>query len=329
MGSDERASDFSEQVDRLLAGEHRESGEPLLALAAEMAADPALDPSPLFVARLRRRLLTTPSGRAARVRRRRSLAAIPVVAVVAALVLVLTPGRPTAGVILARAAEATAVEPGQIEHVVYRARAAWDCSQPIYIGVAEYWNRFESSPEGNTVRAETLHITYAVEDGSLGQPQMALRTTESRVCLYSFGPHTTVLWDWDAEGCVSRSEGAGALLGGSIHEWIGWIRDLGKHVSAEESTVDGRRVFRISCGSAGEGSATVGCDGISMLLDGETYLPLGISVEYGGVQFGSEVFEYGIFDPSELEDDPFTWPPDVDGRIGAGSAPESDSASGS
>ena len=107
MAEKQVARRFSQEVDSLLAGKGQRSHDPLLALAAEMAAGPEIDPSESFEEWLRRELqLSMPSARVARTRRRWSLAGVALMLLLAlALALVWNPGVPSAPDVLARVEE--------------------------------------------------------------------------------------------------------------------------------------------------------------------------------------------------------------------------------
>jgi hypothetical protein len=314
MSSRKTARQFSEHLDRVLAGETTESSDPLSTLGVEIAHDRTLDPSPEFAARLRRRLLTRPSGEIAPRRRALSLAGIAVLALGLAGVLVLMGSTPSASMLLARAAQAAAVEPGQIEHVVYRNSAAMDCSEPVYLTLDEYWNRFESLSQGGVVLVESLLVLHAAGDEPLAQPQLVFRTTESRFCLHDFGASGAVLTDSDSEGCVSLAPQSGTAprqRAGGVQSWVIWMRELEGAVVVEQVDFEERRVFRVSCVAESGEPETARCgEGVAILIDEETYMPLRLSFQYGGLQLASEVYEYAVFDPGELTHDPFAWPPE-------------------
>jgi hypothetical protein len=116
MDEEQIAQTFSDQVDGLLTGQAGPGDDPLLSLAVEISPGPALDPSPAFARRLRRELLASASQKRNFKLRRWSLAGATLSALVAlALLLVWRPTALSAAEVLARAADAVAAEPGQIE----------------------------------------------------------------------------------------------------------------------------------------------------------------------------------------------------------------------
>lgn len=276
MAEKQTALKFSEQVDSLLAGQTPPGDDPLLSLASEMVADLAMAPSPMFARQLRHQLLRSmPPGRTARPRWRWSLAGVAVTLLLAfVLVLAGGAGSPSVAEVLARAADAMAAEPGQIEHWVMRLdfTPLVEGSSEIGSGpIHEYWSRVGTTPDGRLTSVEFVDIGYREDD--LSNPVSQGYCTSSRICTYDFehpsAPHrwwsnAENRWlDADSEGCITHAEPAdndpGPLApyaGESLQVWIGRMQDNSDRIEFRQDRFEGRLVYSLAYTEVTTQSAT-------------------------------------------------------------------------
>jgi len=343
------AQTFSERVDGLLAGQTPPGLDeaPLLSLAAEMIAVPAMDPSPAFMQQLRRQLLVSlPRERVVQSHRRWSFAGIAVTLLLAlALTLVWNPGAPSAAEVLARAADAVAIAPGQITYFVSKVEVEGivaDNVEGIHSTIQEYWSRAGTTPDGRITSVESAGTIYLADDTGLTHPQIQHYSTLSKLCMRSLDPSTPPRPDLDDEGCFTFSTLAkndpdpmAIYVGESFQDWINRMRVNVAEIEFHESRFNDRPVYSLTYREAGHqtqapitvnntttgtivawGSdsvpSTVVTYTLTLYIDRETYLPAGVVsiAPDPPMAFTQTILEYQVLDPADLDFDPFVWPPE-------------------
>ena len=163
MDKQNESKKFSDQIEGILNDRADPGDDPLLSLAGELADPPQAEPSPAFTRRLRHKLRTqaqNPRRRKTRPALRWSLIGIALTALLAlTLILVWSPGAPTAETVLARAAEAAAIESGQILHIV--AQTDGQNGQPRLF---ESWSLQQIGPCGSLTAVRSMTRDYAPGD---------------------------------------------------------------------------------------------------------------------------------------------------------------------
>jgi hypothetical protein len=355
MSEKRKAETFSEQVDRLLAGRTPPgpSQDPLLSLAAEMVAGPApaMNPSPAFTQRLRRQLLSSlPRQRTARFHPRWSFASLAGVAVTLllafALTLVWNPGPPSAADVLARAADAIAIAPGQIVYDVTKVDVEGivaDNVEGIYSTVQEYWARAGTMPDGRLTSVEVAGAVYRADDTNLTHPLIQHYSTLSKLCMRSLDSSIPLQPNLDDEGCLTFDTPArndpdpmAIYAGESFQDWINRMQANVEEIEFHEGQFNDRPVYSLTYREAGHQvqspitvnhttTGTIVAWGnenesvpsvivtytLTLYIDRETYLPVGvISIAPDpNMVFTQTILEYQVLDPTDLDFDPFVWPP--------------------
>ncbi len=340
MVEKQAANTFSEQVDNLLAGQTVPGNDPLLSLAAEMAAGPALDPSPAFAQRLRRQLLSSPPKRTAWPRRPWfwSLAGVAVtVLLAAALVLAWNPGQPTAAQVLARAADAVAIAPGQIEYFLIEETGVvrtikWVVNEDYtlspyefeYSYLTERWSHGGTISESHLTPFEVAGFDYAVDDADLSHPLNqyygTYSGTYSKFCMLGPDPSLPPEWDMpdqeDSEGCVTFDSSPTTVFakhtGESFQDWFNRLREKTEEIEFKRGQFNDRPVYSLTY--RGEYTATKPAFAYTVVLyfDRETYLCVGSMHEDPHNVITLTILEYQVLDPADLDFDPFVWPPEPD-----------------
>ena len=349
MTEKQMAEIFSEQVDGLLAGQMPPGLDkaPLLSLAAEMVAVPAMDPSPAFTQRLRHQLLVSlPRERAVRSHRRWSFAGVAVTLLLAlALALVWNPGAPSVADVLARASDAIAIAPGQITYFVSKVKVEGvvaDNVNGIHSTIQEYWVRAGTMPDGHLTSVEIAGAIYGANDTDLTHPQIQHYSTPSKLCMRSLDPSIPPRPDLDDEGCFTFDTPArndpdpmAIYAGESLQGWISRMRANVAKIEFHEGRFNDRPVYSLTYREAGHQTqfpitvnhtttgTIVAWDGesvpstvvtytLTLYIDRETYLPVGaLSIAPDPpMVFTQTILEYQVLDPADLDFDPFAWPPE-------------------
>jgi hypothetical protein len=268
------AERFSEQVDRLMAGEIAPDQDPLLSIAAELAAAPVLDPSPAFTRRLRARLLSSAQTsqprrwtgvRAALFRRRWSFVGVVTTLLLAlTLALIWSPGAPSAAEVLARAADTVAAAPGQVTYVVSKLEVeeidpgAGDIAKMVYSGIIEYWSRAGTVPDGRLTSVEIAGSIYAPGDAALSQPRIQHYSTLSRLCARSLDPSVPPPLDLNDGDCIILSAPAGrdpdpmAIYAGErFQHWIARMRANVEAIEFRDGRFNEHPVYSLTYREAG------------------------------------------------------------------------------
>jgi hypothetical protein len=334
MAEERTAHTFSEQVDGLLAEQAAPGDDSLLSLASEMVAGPALEPSPAFVQRLRYQLLSSPPKRVARPRWRWSLVGAGVTLILAiTLALALNPGSPSAAEVLARAADAVAIAPGQIEYLVTEntgvARGTeWIVNENYtlspykfeYSYLNERWVRGGTlSPEGLLTPYEVAGFDYAVDDTDLNHPLNQYYGTYSRFCMLGPDPSRPPEWDVpnqeDSEGCVIFDSLTNATVfarhtGESSQDWFNRLREKTEEVEFKIEQFNNRPAYSLTY--HGECTATKPPFAYTVVLyfDRQTYHCLGSIHRDPHNVITQTILDYQVLDPADLDFDPFVWPPE-------------------
>ena len=325
MTEKQMAETFSEQVDGLLAGQTPPGldKDPLLSLAAEMVAGPAstMNPSLAFTQRLRRQLLVSlPRERAVRSRRRWSFAGVAATLLLAlALTLVWNPGAPSVTEVLARAADTVAVAPGQITYHVSKVEVevegiVVDSFEGNYSTIQEYWARAGTMSDGRLTSVEVAGAMYRADDTDLTRPLIRHYSTLSRLCMRSLDPSIPPLPDLDDEGCLTfdaparNDPGPMAIYAGeSFQDWISRMRANVGEIEFHEDRFNDRPVYSLTYCEAGH--QTQSPFTVTLHIDRETYLPVGV-ISTGPDMVGTQtILKYQILNPKDLDFDPFAWPP--------------------
>lgn len=328
---------FSMQVDNLLAGKATPTDDPLLSLASQMFAGSDLDPSPAFTRRLRQRLLSAPPVRAIHSPRRWSLAGTALIVFVAiTLAVVWNSGSPSATKVLARAVDAIAVAPGQIEHIVFK----WDVipdstSDPSghSSGITEAWTRIDTMPEGYLAAVETAGTTYPPDDTSLTQPLYQAYYSPSMQCYRGLTPSFSELNMPESEQCLTfdtspEPNSSVRYSDESPQDWINRMQNNVENIEVNEEQFNGHPVFSLTYQSQ-ERHTVISADGtdtpatiesaitpdtVTLYVDRETYHPVGQTqtMFYDEHTFTTTliILSYQVLDAIDLEHDPFTWPPE-------------------
>ena len=341
------AEAFSKQVDGLLAGQAPRSDDPLVCLAGEMVAGPAMAPFPAFTQRLRGHLLQsliqehTPH-------RWWSFGGVAATLLLAlALALVWQPGRPSVSEVLARAADAVAIAPGQITHVVSRLEIDECTAGPAegYSATNEYWARAGTAPDGHITSVEMAGTIYAADDTDLSHPLIQHYSTRSRLCMRSLDPSIASIppgTSGDDDGCAgvvapvtSDSDPMAVYPGENFQDWISRMRTDVEDIEFHQDSFNDRPVYSLTYRAAGyqtqspitvnhtttgtivgwgSGSAptTVITYTVTLYIDRETYLPIGVVSKSPDptMVFTQTILEYQVLEPTDLDFDPFTWPPE-------------------
>ena len=328
MTEKQPAQTFSGQVDDLLAGRTPLDEDPLLSLAAEMAAGPAMDPSPAFVQRLRcQLLLSLPRERTVRSHRRWwSFAGVAATLLLAlALALVWNPGPPSAAEVLARAADAIAIEPGQIVYDVVKLnveRIGADNFEGMYFEgmystIQEDWGRAGTMPDGRLTSVEIAGTIYRADDTNMTHPLIQHYSTLSKLCMRSLDPSIPIppRPDLDDEGCIALSIPAGSdsdpmaiYAGESFQDWISRMRANAEEIEFHEGRFNGHPVYGLTYREAGHQTQSLVT--VTIYIDRETYLPVGV-ISAGPNMVGTQtILKYQVLDPTDIDFDPFVWPPE-------------------
>ncbi len=353
MNENERqaARIFSEQVDRLLVGQMPldavDADDPLFALAAELAAVPALDPSSAFTLKLRQRLVSMATAlprRAPNSHLRRSFVGAAVTLLLAlALVLVQNPGAPTVGKVLASAADAVAIAPGQIVHSVARIEAQQivsGTSALVYNVIMAHWVRAGQSPDGRLTSTEVAGAVYAADDDSLAHPMLQHYATPTEICVRSLAPSISLPPELDHDGCVpfdasgeNELDPVAPYTDENFRNWIARMQANVAAVEVHEDQFNHRPVYRLMYQEVGQWAQspitanqtiigalvawndttplTVLTHTLTVYVDRQTFLPVGIvsaAPDLGAV-FTQTILTYQVLDPKDVALNPFTWPP--------------------
>jgi hypothetical protein len=347
MAEKQTAETFSEQVDRLLAGHTPPGKDPLLSLAAEMAAGPAIDPSPAFAQRLRRQLVSSLTReRAVQSRRRWSFVGATAALLLAlALTLVWNPGAPSAAEVLARAADAVAIAPGQIVYDVTRVdveQAISGMSRFVHSTITAYWARAGTMPDGSLTSVEVAGTVYMAHDTDLTHPLIQHYSTLSKLCMRSLDPSIPPRPDLDDDGCVTIGTPAGndpdpmaIYAGESFRDWISRMRANVEEIEFHEDRFNDRPVYSLTYRDEGRQTqspitishaatgtvvawgnefvpSTVVTYTVTLYIDRQTYLPVGAisKTPDSSMVLTQTILEYQVLDPADLDFDPFVWPPE-------------------
>lgn len=336
-----QAQEISRQVEALLSGQQDAGAAPLLDTARLLAESAPAAPSPVFAQQLRRRLLQAGSALADLAQERRPrmwkrFAAVSMAAmVILALVGVLWPHSPSAEQVLARAAESTAVQPGQIGYQVYTSEG----------NLYRVWQRFELAAEDDlmSVPVERMMIRYAKDDLTFQQPLEWNYSGPTRFCrLTVTGEQDPAA---DAEGCrtaapvanpSSAEPGYTEAMDPTLRQRIAeelrdapdapdtsaletiqvqieQLQSSADAVSITPLELENGRVYAIT-GSQDVPSADAETVTYTLYVDANTFVPMGLRYlmkESSGksATWEAMVLDYRIFDAGELEFDPFAWPP--------------------
>lgn len=338
-----RAQEISRQVEALLSGQQNASADPLLDTARLLAESAPVAPSPVFTQQLRRRLLqagNAPADPAQNQERRprmwKRFAAVSMAAlVILALVGVLWPRSPSAEQVLARAAESTAVQPGQIGYQVYTSEG----------NLYRVWQRFELAAEDDLVPVpvERMMIRYAKDDLTFQQPLEWSYSSPTCFCwLTATGEQDPAA---DAEGCRTTApatspssaepgyaeamdptlrqriaeelrdapDALDAPALETIHVQIEQLQSSADAVSIAPLELENGRVYAIT-GSQDVPSPDEETVTYTLYVDANTFTPTGLRYlmqESSGksVTWEARVLDYRVFDAGELEFNPFAWPP--------------------
>lgn len=341
MAEKQAAQAFSEQVDRLLAGQAAPGDDPLLSLAADLTPGAALDPAPAFVKRLRRQLLQPAPPRRTFRLRHWSLAGVTLsLFIVLAMTMLWRPRALSAAEVLARAADAAAVNPGQIEYIVLKT----DVTRPpddrpvdgIDSTIIETWNHVAASQDGLLTVVEWASIGYAASDSELNHPLYQSYDSPTLFCLETFDP--SFLDVPELRDCITMDPvepgPAARQASESLQDWIARMQASEAEIESHETEFAGRPVYSLtyleerhslvaSSYSRDEPltvtQAGVSTDTVTVYIDRETYLPVGkfqqrpfkhySTSEEITVSLTLTVLQYQILNPEDLDFDPFAWPP--------------------
>ncbi|MDY7077300.1 MAG: hypothetical protein SXV54_10290 [Chloroflexota bacterium] len=356
MTEKQSAETFSEQVDALLAGQTPPGldQDPLLSLAVELTANPAsamkMNPSPVFTQRLRRQLLSSlPQGRAIRSRHRWPIASIAGVSVTLLLALVLTlvwsPGTPSVTEVLARAADAVAITPGQVTYTISKLEVEGtvaDNLEDVYSTIQEYWTRAGTLSDGRLISVEVAGNVYVAGDTDLTHPQVQHYSTPSKLCMRSLNPAIHLQPNLDAEGCFavgtptrSDPDPMAIYAGENLRDWISRMRADVAEIEFHEDRFNDRPVYSLTYREAGHrtqspitvnhtttgtivalGSklvpSTIVTYTVTLYIDRETYLPVGVisKADDPNMVLTQTILGYQVLNPTDLDFDPFAWPPE-------------------
>lgn len=335
------AEAYSEQVDSLLAGQTPPGSDPLLSLASELATLAALDPSPEFAQRLRRELLLSwPRKRAAQSRNLWSLAAVAATLLLAlALVLFWNPRTPSAAQVLARAADAVAVAPDQIELIVLDVEVSEEVRAGHTAGIAHYiiesWYRVDVSPDGRLTIAEAACTGYDADDAELSHALYQVYYRPSSVFCY-LGLDTAFPSVPDLEECLTLEAfstddpgPAARYETESLREWIERVQANAEEIEFREDRFNAHAVYCLTYLEESP-SVTVSSDvpfgpwvvepvlstmdAVTLYIDRQTYLPIGrirrFATQDHTIIQTETIRHYQVVDPGDLEFDPFVWPPE-------------------
>jgi hypothetical protein len=335
MVEKQAANTFSEQVDRLLAGQPAPGNDPLLSLASEMVAGPALEPSPAFAQRLRRQLLSSPE-RVARPRWWWSLAGVAVMLLLAvALALVWSPGSPSAAEVLARAADAVAIAPGQIEYFVTENTGVvksieWVVNEDHTLSPYEFeygylterWSHGGTISESHLTPFEVAGFDYAVDDTDLSHPLNqyygTFSSTYSKFCM--LGPDPSFPPDWDAhdqedsEGCVTFDSSPTTVFakhtGESFQDWFNRLREKTEEIEFKREQFNDRPVYSLTYHGEYTAAKLSFSYTVVLYFDRATYLCVGSKHEDPHSVITQAILDYQVLNPADLGFDPFVWPPE-------------------
>lgn len=342
-----QAQNLSQQVDALLAGEHPQNADPLLATARLLAENAPAAPSPAFAQRLRRRLLNAGTSPAYNPQERSSamwkrFAAVGMAAlVILVLVWVALPRTLNAQQVLARAAKSTATEPGQIVYQVYSSGG----------NLYREWQRLETAPDGASIAVEVMTLRYAKDDTAFKVALEAIYSTPTRVCRAQFGESNPL---GDDMGCQAITpevvapvetgsgsaepgytetidpatreriqqalreapdapEAAAIPLVESLPEQIEHLQSSAATLNVVQAQFEERSVYAIT-ESANTARPDEDALTRTLYVDQSTFLPVGVT--YTSKGSGDEtttlsilVLEFRILDAAALDFDPFVWPP--------------------
>jgi hypothetical protein len=343
MAEKQIAQAFSEQVDRLLAGQAAPGDDPLLSLAADLTPGEALDPAPTFVRRLRGQLLRpAPPRRALRLRRWSLAGAALSLFIVLAWTMLWKPRTLSAAEVLARAADATAVNPGQIEYIVLKVDSVTQSDeQPVESTntIVELWNHIAVNEDGLLTVAEWAWTAYAASDTGREHPLYQSYNSPILACMDSLDasfPDVPQL-----RNCITLNldepDPAARQAAESLQEWVARLQASEAEIEFHETEFSGRLVYSLTyleenrhvfvsatSPSGGTGAVTqayTSMDTVTVYIDRETYLPVGklrqdsfpsphpLEDEVTTTQTQT-VLQYQVLNPEELDFDPFAWPPE-------------------
>jgi hypothetical protein len=346
MAEKQIAQDFSEKVDRLLAGQSVAGDDALLTLAADLTPGAALDPAPAFVRRLRGQLLrpAPPPRRVLRLRRW-SLAGVALSLFIAlAVTLLWKPRTLSAAEVLARAADAVAVNPGQIEYIVTKSDVVMcsddgfevdicpDDKPEIETVITKVWNHIALTQDDLLTVSEWTVIAYAVSDTERNHPLYQGYSSSTLTCVESF--HQSFPDVPELRDCITMDQvGPGPAARNaaeSLQDWIARMQASEAEIEFHETEFDGRPVYSLtylednrsvvvssnSLGGTGRVTqAYTSTNTVTVYIDRETYLPTGKTTEYETSDDDTSshtytVLQYQVLNPDELDFDPFVWPPE-------------------
>ncbi len=341
MKQDHIALMFSKQVDSVMTGTVPPDTDPLLSLAAELSQTPDLNPTPAFTQRLRHQLLAMWDQKHAVIPPRQWSFAGATLALllILTLTLVWSPRTLSASEVLARAAEAVAVTPGQIVHFVSEVHVKTNTVQPpqnLYGAITEYWVRTGTTSEGQMTSVEVVSTVYLTDDVSLSQPLRHYYSTPNQLCSYS-PTHTLALTITQNQiNCApldTRGPDPMAIYAGeSFQDWIDRLRRNLTDIAVTETLFNGRPAYNLTYRESGhqaqfpiavtptafvvtqEGdlmARAIVTDITTLYIDRETYLPIGVISQDPdtNVIFTHHISDYHVIDPHTLNFDPFIWPP--------------------
>jgi hypothetical protein len=343
MAEKQVAQAFSEQVDRLLAGQAAPGDDPLLTLAADLAPGVALDPAPAFVRRLRGQLLRpAPPPRRVLQLRRWSLAGVALSLFIAlAVTLLWSPRTLSAAEVLARAADAAAVNPGQIEYIVIKFDVSHSSDeQPTGMDntIVELWNHVAVNEDALLTVVEWAAIDYAASDTEFNHPLSQSYGTPALQCWETFDayfPDVPELRDCITLDSVEPGPAARQATE-SLQDWIARMQASEAEIEFHETEFADRPVYGLTYiednqhvivsadSPGGPGTITqayTSADTVTVYIDRETYLPVGKFQQNSlpsphpledevTVSLTRTVLQYQVLNPDELDFDPFAWPPE-------------------
>lgn len=330
---------FSDRVDNLLKGQTVGDHNPLLSLAAEMVSSPEIDPSPEFVVGLRRRFqrsLSKPPKYTVYIRRRWLIAGVAVVlALVLALVIVWNPLAPSAAEVLACTADAVAIGPGYIEHIVFKnkeEKVVSGSSVMLDRDISEYWARTAVTTGNRLTTVEVRGTIYGADDAKLVHPLAQIYCSPIKFCYRSLDASVPDLPNANSEGCIVYETPArndpgpfARYKGEGVHEWIDRMQDNVERIEFQDTSFNDRPVYSLTYHdtfielNTNQGvesaSRTTVTYTATLYIDHETYLPVGyiskVSDASGGSMIATQtILQYEVLEIKNLDFDPFAWPSD-------------------
>lgn len=252
-----------------------------------------------------------------------------------ALALVWNPGSPSAAEVLARAAEAVAIAPDQIEYFVTETTGAIESTEWMvnrdhilsphefeYSYLTERWSRGGTLSESQLIPFEVAGFDYAVDDTDLSHPLSqyygAFSGAYSKFCRLGPDPSLPPEWDMsaqeDSEGCVIFDSPPTNVFAKrtseSSQDWFNRLKEKTERVEFKRDRFNDRPVYSLTY--HGEYTATKPAFPYTVVLyfDRETHLCLGSKHEDPHSVITQTILDYQILDPADLDFDPFVWPPE-------------------